>query len=580
MSAGDTTRTAYDRYREAGDAVPDRVLAWNVYGSGIEGVGRNGAPELVPLEAPGPDQLLIRVDAVGLCFSDVKLIRQGGAHAKLYGRDLAREPTRLGHETSVTVIAVGEHLTGRYRRGQRLAIQPDIYVDGRSTAYGYTIPGGLIEYHLIGPEVLAADDGAYVIEVDDRLGYAETALTEPWACVEAAYTQRRRLEPLAGGRMLVVSKPDDPRAYDFGDVLATPAEVVASGTNPRIEAAIRAAAGRTNVTSVPDGTTLGPFDDIVMLGPTSAHEVSRAADALAFRGVLNLVAERPLDAHVEIDIGRLHYHYIAFVGTTNTQVVAAYGPRRNRVELRAGGVTVVVGAAGPMGQMHAERALGLPDGPRLVVAVDLDPQRLAAAKAKLMPVAAAHGRELAVEQLEPSPDALRGLVDRFTGGRGADDAIVTAPSAQAVTSAADALSEDGMLVLFAGVPVGTRAAIDLSPVFLSGRQYTGTSGSRIADQARVVEKSLARQLEPRRAVAAVGGIEAVQDALRALVDGRFPGKIVLFPNLRGLPLTPLPDLATTHLDVAEALGQDGTWTQEAERRLFAHHLVNTSGAAA
>ena len=62
--------------------------------------------------------------------------------------------------------------------------------------------------------------------------------------------------------------------------------------------------------------------------------------------------------------------------------------------------------------------------------------------------------------------------------------------------AAKALSPDGMLVLFAGVPVGTRVALDMSPVFLGGAQYTGTSGSRIADQALVVEKTVAGGLAP------------------------------------------------------------------------------------
>src|SRR5206468_6190217 len=145
-----------------------------------------------------------------------------------------------------------------------------------------------------------------------------------------------------------------------------------------------------------DASVAGPFDDIVMLAPRSAALVARAADALDFRGVLNLVADEPLDGPVDIDIGRLHYHYTAYVGTTSLDVSAAYGEARNRTELRRGGVTVVVGAAGPMGQMHVERALALPDGPRLGLAVDLDAGRLAAASEKLGPVAAKHGRELVV----------------------------------------------------------------------------------------------------------------------------------------------------------------------------------------
>ncbi len=91
----------------------------------------------------------MRVDAVGMCFSDVKLIKQGGEHPKLYHRDLKTNPTRLGHEATLTVMKVGKNLQGQYHVGQRLALQPDIYDrDGRSTAYGYTIPGGLIQYHV------------------------------------------------------------------------------------------------------------------------------------------------------------------------------------------------------------------------------------------------------------------------------------------------------------------------------------------------------------------------------------------------------------------------------------------------
>ena len=563
----------YAAYRRADGAVPDQALAWNLYGAGLDRVGREGAPEPVDVHQPGPGQLLVRVDAVGLCYSDVKLLKLGGDHPKLYGRDLEQEPTRLGHEVSVTVIAVGAQLQDRFRPGERYAIQPDIYVDGRSTAYGYTIPGALIEYHLIGPEVLAADDGTYMVKVDERLGYAETALTEPWACVEAAYTQRRRVSPLAGGRMLIVATADDEREYRFGDVLAGAREILVSGGNERIEATVRAANPTGNVAATQDWPAAGPFDDIILLGITSAADVARAADALAFRGVMNLVSDEPLDGDVEIDIGRIHYHYTAYVGTTGLDVAAAYGEARNRTELRPVGVTVVVGAAGPMGQMHVERALGLPDGPRLVVAVDLDVDRLAAAEARLGPVARSRGRELVFEKVGPEADALRSTVERLTGGRGADDIIVTAPSAAAVVAATAAMAPDGMLVLFAGVPVGTRASIDLSPVFLHGAQFTGTSGSRIADQALVVEKSLAGQLEPRRALAAVGGMEAAQDALQALVDGRFPGKIVIFPALRGLPLTGLPELAASDPAIASALDANGGWTIEAEAALFARYLA-------
>src|SRR5258708_38256382 len=117
-----------------------------------------------------------------------------------------------------------------------------------------------------------------------------------------------------------------------------------------------------------------------------------------------------------------------------------------------------------MGQMHIERALAMANGPRLVVGVDLDADRLASARAKLEPVAAARGRELRIVPIGREPGALEATVRELTDGHGADDIIVTAPSGQAVVSAAAAMAPAGMLVLFAGVPVGTRAALHLSPI--------------------------------------------------------------------------------------------------------------------
>ena len=135
-----------------------------------------------------------------------------------------------------------------------------------------------------------------------------------------------------------------------------------------------------------------------------------------------------------------------------------------------------------------------------------------------------------------------------------------------------------MLVLFAGVPVGTRLELDMSPVFLGAVQYTGTSGSRIADQALVVEKTVEGGLAPERALGAVGGMEAAQESLRALVEGRFAGKIVIFPHLGDLPLTSIAELAEREPSVGSALGPGDTWTTEAEAALFARHLRPARGS--
>lgn len=570
---------AYQRYRSPEPPVPAETWAWNLYGAGVESIGRGGKPERFPVPQPGPDQLLVRVDAVGMCFSDVKLIKQGGKHPKLYGRDLAREPTRLGHEVALTVVRVGSTLRGRFRPGMRLALQPDIYVQGRSTAYGYTIPGGLTQYHLIGQEVLSVEGESFVLPLEADLGYAETALTEPWACVEAAYTQRRRLEPKAGGTMWIVGRPGDPTPYRCSRRLAAPARFVLTDVPPGLAGEVEAQARARGAAVVlrnglsPQGyaelraqeTGGAGFDDVIVLGPRSALAVGEAAKLVARRGTFNVVGNAPLDGPVQVDVGRIHYDYVAHLGNPGPDAGASYGEARNRCELRNGGVALYVGAAGPMGQMHVQRALELEGGPAVLLASDTNPVRLAAMTSRLAGLAEAQGRKLV--PVGPGED-LAAAVSAATHGRGADDVIVSVPIAEVMAMAATHMAVDGMLVFFAGVPNGTYAPLDLGKVYLHGAQFTGTSGSALPDQGVVIEKTVQRRLSPARSVGAVGGMEAAVEAVRAMMDGRFPGKILIFPQATGLPLTGLDELARTEPEIASRLGPGGVWTAAAEAALL------------
>ena len=568
-------------FREGKTQLPQPNLGWNTYGKGVENVGRDGHPEpMDETQTPGPDQLLIRIDAVGLCFSDVKLIKQGGDHPKLYGRDLKVEPTRLGHEASVTVIEVGADLADKYHKGQRLAIQPDIHVDGKSTAYGYTIPGGLIQYHLIGPEVLDADDGAYVIPVSNEVGYAAAALSEPWACVEAAYTQRRRLSPAAGGVMWIIGRADDPTQYTFASGLEAPSTIVLSDVPERVTQLIAAqnpgakTVERNGITADGYGalaqelTDGAGFDDIVVLDPRSASQMEEVAKLIAFRGTMNLVGTTPLDGNPQLDVGRLHYHYTAYVGTTGPDISAAYGEARNRADLLPGGTTVFVGAGGPMGQMHMQRAIESEHGPNLIIGSDLDDDRLDVARIMLADLAKERGKDLVLINSSTSTETLPEIVMRMTDGKGADDVVVTVPVGSLMGESAELMGENGMLVLFAGVANGTMAPLNLSNVYLHNAQLTGTSGSSIEDQAMVLQKAVEGKLSPDRSLAAVGGIEAGRDGVQAMLEGRFAGKIMIFPQLTGLPLTGLADLAQNYPEIGAAMAPGNLWTDAAEDLLL------------
>ncbi|CAM3624254.1 zinc-binding dehydrogenase [Nocardioides zeicaulis] len=574
--------SAYDRYRAAEHDLPDQAWAWQLHGAGEDNMGRDGGPELVPIPRPAADQMLVRIDSVGLCFSDVKIMRQGGSHPKLYNRDLAADPTRLGHEVSLTVIEVGAELADRYHPGQRLAVQPDIYQDGKSTAYGYTIPGGLIQYHLMGTEMLDTDDGACLLPLPDTMGYAEASTLEPWGCVMAAYTQRRRLEPKQGGTMWIVGRPGDEREYAFSAGLDAPATVVLTD----VPASVARLVGGTSATVVVrDGLTDGDhqalvdeltdgagFDDIVVLDPRSAASVGSIATHIARRGTLNLVGETALDGLVSTDVGRLHYDYTAYIGGRGPDIAASYGEARNRCDLRSGGTTVFVGAGGPMGLMHVQRAIQQADGPRTIVATEVSDERLRSLEDRLAHLAEANDCRLVTFNSQTAEESLHDFVMGLTDGRGADDVVVSVPISEVMAEADTVMNPDGMLVFFAGVPNGTLAPLNLSAVYLDNAQYTGTSGLTIHDQQQVVDLAQRGELSPGSIVGAVGGMRAAKDGLQALVDGSYSGKVLIFPQIDDLPLMGLDELGERLPDVAAQLGPGGTWNGDVERALFDSQL--------
>ena len=574
--------SAYDRYRAAELDLPEATWAWNMYGAGEENMGKDDQPELLPIPEPDADQMLVRIDSVGLCFSDVKILRAGGSHPKLYNRDLSKEPTRLGHEVSLTVIEVGENLQDRYHAGQRLAVQPDIYQDGKSTAYGYTIPGGLIQYHLMGTEMLDTDDGACLLPLPDSMGYAEGSTLEPWGCVMAAYTQRRRLEPKSGGIMWIIGRPGDEREYVFSSGLDAPATIVMTNVPDSVqrlaehtsaEKIVRNDVGADDYQALVDELTSGAgFDDIVMLDPRSAATVGAVAQHIARRGTLNMVGETALDGLVDTDVGRLHYDYTAYLGGQGPDIAASYGEARNRCDLRSKGTTVFVGAGGPMGLMHLQRAIQQPDGPSKIIATEVSDERLRSLEERLAHLAESNDCELLTFNSQTSEQTLHEYVMGITDNQGADDVVVSVPISPVMAEADTVMNADGMLVFFAGVPNGTLAPLNLSAVYLNNAQYTGTSGLTIHDQQQVVDLANQGDLSPGSIVGAVGGMRAAKDGLQALVDGSYSGKVLIFPQIHDLPLMGLDELKAKLPEVAAKLSPGDTWNDEVEKALFESQL--------
>ena len=288
-----------------------------------------------------------------------------------------------------------------------------------------------------------------------------------------------------------------------------------------------------------------------------------------------MVGTDSVDGKVDADVGRLHYDYVAFIGNSGSDIADSYGEERNRCDLRKDGFSVFVGAGGPMGQMHVQRAIELKDGPKQVVVTDINDQRLSEIKSRFANITEANQCELITFNPINNPITLPEFVNEKSQGRGADDVVVCVPSAQVMEESASFMKDDGMFVAFAGVPNGTLAPVDFSSIYLSNAQYTGTSGLTIEDQTVVMNNTLTGNIAPAICVAAIGGMNVAKDGIEAMMQARFPGKILIFPQLEDLPLLGVDELSEKLPEVAKALGAGNTWNIAAEQALFEEYIKDT-----
>ena len=105
----------------------------------------------VPVPTPGPDQVLLRVHACGVCRTDLHILDGELQHPKL--------PLILGHQIVGTVAGLGENVR-RFNLGERIGVPWLGYTDGtcqycqrgqenlcdEPRFTGYTIDGGFAEY--------------------------------------------------------------------------------------------------------------------------------------------------------------------------------------------------------------------------------------------------------------------------------------------------------------------------------------------------------------------------------------------------------------------------------------------------
>jgi threonine dehydrogenase-like Zn-dependent dehydrogenase len=118
----------------------------------------------VAMPALGPRDALLRVQACGICGSDLGYIAYGGVAGP------RPEPTPIGHEFSAVIERVGGEVK-RYKPGARVVVNP--------LAGGNVGNGG--ELGAFGPQVIVreVDTGGVLFPIPDDLPFDRAALAEP-----------------------------------------------------------------------------------------------------------------------------------------------------------------------------------------------------------------------------------------------------------------------------------------------------------------------------------------------------------------------------------------------------------------
>lgn len=529
-----------------------------------------------PVHQPGPHQILAMVEAVGLCFSDMKLLHAFTGHprknpiASGIDQEILTEipsyvpgelPTVPGHEAVVRIAAVGEGVT-KYAVGERYLVQTDyrhLPTEGSKAAFGYNFEGALQQYVLMDDRIITAPDGeSFLIPVSEEPGASAVALVEPWACVEDAYNTQERQTIKENGEVLIVSDGGDYNLCGLFSSASAPASVIAVGLDEKAKAQLESETENLNIQIIfTDDIKDDAYDDIIYLGHDS-EMIELLSDKLADSGLLNVVtAGSEIGEPAMIDVGRIHYGGTRYTGTSSNKPAEAYSHIPATAEIPPDAEVLIVGAAGPMGTMHTIRAMSLPEHPEVITGTDINTERLAILDRSVR--AAAEGKNIDFVTYNPAEKG------NFEGK--ADYAVFLPPLHTLLPPVIHNLKPGGVLNIFAGIRAGTKAPIDMDYYAKNHLYMIGTSGSTVEDMRIVLKKVDDGQLDTNASVAAVSGMKGAIEGLGGVDSQRFHGKVIVYPQLTDLGLIELSHLPDTMPDVAIHV-KDGVWTKEAEQALM------------
>lgn len=278
--------------------------------------------EDIPVPEIGADEVLVQVQVVGLCQSDIKKIRY-----PLY------DPPRIfGHETAGTIAATGANVTD-WQVGQRVVVlhhipcmhcgyclnenysMCDVYKNITTTA-GFTPSGGGFAEYVRVPGHIVRHGG--LITIPDNVTFEQASFVEPTNCCLKAVKKAQ----IAPGQTVLITGAGPIGLMFIMLVKYFGARAIATDLIPsRIEKALSVGAEAAFDARDPDlpakiqALTQGMGADVTLLAVPSEKAFFQALDCTRKGGKILFFAEFPDEVEIPINPNILYRREIDLIGS-------------------------------------------------------------------------------------------------------------------------------------------------------------------------------------------------------------------------------------------------------------------------
>ncbi len=276
----------------------------------------------------GPDELLLEVKAVGICGTDLRILK--GGHQRIP----PGQKVILGHELSGVISSVGRNVEW-LKSGQKVSIAPNMGC-GRCNlcilgftnlcenyySFGVVIDGGCAQYMRVPAGAITQGN---ISVIPENLSFEEAALVEPLSCV---YHGLMASKLMPGEDILVIGAGAIGLMFvQLAKALGAGRVFVSSYSNPRSDLAKQFGADLIinpkidNLKETILKETNGRGVDIAIIAAPSREAQSSAIEILAHHGRVNCFGGLPSGQEmVSFNSNLIHYKELCLTGTTGSSV--------------------------------------------------------------------------------------------------------------------------------------------------------------------------------------------------------------------------------------------------------------------